>query len=141
MFSSVLVAVDPDQDMSLERALSVARTQIGGDAPDKSIRAISVVPKLPGHMPSDLAQYAINRIGAEAAQKLRTRVGSMSDIAIVVKHGRPADEIIDYATANDIACVIVSSHTPALKDYLLGSTAARVVRHAPCSVIVLRGED
>jgi len=34
--------------------------------------------------------------------------------------------------------IIVGSHKPGLQDYLLGSTAARVVRHAMCSVLVGR---
>ena len=35
-------------------------------------------------------------------------------------------------------CIVIGSHKPGLIDYLLGSTAARVVRHAPCAVHVLR---
>jgi hypothetical protein len=34
--------------------------------------------------------------------------------------------------------VVVGSHRPAMKDYLLGTNAARVVRHARCSVLVAR---
>ncbi len=35
-------------------------------------------------------------------------------------------------------CIIVASHKPNVGDYLLGTTAARVVRHATCSVFVVR---
>ncbi len=34
--------------------------------------------------------------------------------------------------------IVMASHRPALKDYLLGPNAARVVRHANCSVLVVR---
>jgi nucleotide-binding universal stress UspA family protein len=34
--------------------------------------------------------------------------------------------------------IIIASHRPGLKDYFLGSTAAKVVRHAKCSVLVIR---
>jgi len=34
--------------------------------------------------------------------------------------------------------IVVGSHRPAMKDYLLGTNAARVVRHARCSVLVAR---
>jgi nucleotide-binding universal stress UspA family protein len=34
--------------------------------------------------------------------------------------------------------IVVGSHRPAMKDYLLGTNAARVVRHAHCSVLVVR---
>ena len=32
----------------------------------------------------------------------------------------------------------IASHQPGLQDYFLGSTAAKVVRHATCSVLVMR---
>ncbi|MBT8411941.1 MAG: universal stress protein, partial [Octadecabacter sp.] len=44
----------------------------------------------------------------------------------------------DFATDNSIDCIIMASHQPGLEDYFLGSTAARVVRHAKCSVHVIR---
>ncbi|MDH3475684.1 MAG: universal stress protein [Rhodospirillales bacterium] len=34
--------------------------------------------------------------------------------------------------------IITGSHKPNVSDYLLGSNAARVVRHASCSVFVVR---
>ena len=34
--------------------------------------------------------------------------------------------------------IIIASHRPGLQDYFLGSTAAKVVRHATCSVLVVR---
>ncbi|WP_170501927.1 universal stress protein, partial [Ruegeria atlantica] len=37
-----------------------------------------------------------------------------------------------------IDCIVLASHKPGMKDFFLGSTAALVVRHARCSVHVLR---
>ena len=34
--------------------------------------------------------------------------------------------------------IVVGSHRPAMKDYLLGTNAAPVVRHATCSMLVAR---
>ncbi len=42
------------------------------------------------------------------------------------------------AVAHAVDCIVIGSHKPGLSDYLLGSTAARVVRHAPCAVHVYR---
>lgn len=38
----------------------------------------------------------------------------------------------------DIDLVVMSSHDPAVSDYLFGSHAASVTLHAPCSVMVVR---
>ncbi len=52
--------------------------------------------------------------------------------------GHSARTIIDFARENGIECIIIGSHKPGLSDYFLGSTAARVVRHADCAVHVHR---
>jgi nucleotide-binding universal stress UspA family protein len=57
-------------------------------------------------------------------------------IEVVVGHG--ANSILDYAEQNEVDCIILASHRPGYQDYFLGSTAARVVRHATCAVHVLR---
>ncbi|MDN3719952.1 universal stress protein [Roseibium salinum] len=33
----------------------------------------------------------------------------------------------------------MTSHKPGFSTYFMGSNAAHIVRHAPCSVMVLRG--
>jgi universal stress protein F len=52
--------------------------------------------------------------------------------------GHAGRVIVDYASTNEIDCIIVASHRPGIGDFFLGSTAARVVRHANCSVHVIR---
>ncbi|WP_017303772.1 universal stress protein [Spirulina subsalsa] len=53
--------------------------------------------------------------------------------------GDPSSEIIDYAKAQKITLIVISSHGfSGLKRFLLGSVAERIVRHAPCPVLVRR---
>ena len=59
---------------------------------------------------------------------------------VLVTHGASIyAEILGAAEEAQADLVIVGSHRPAMKDYLLGTNAARVVRHARCSVLVARG--
>ena len=67
-------------------------------------------------------------IGAEANEKVRH----------VVATGRAYDEILHVAQADGAGLIVIGAHKPDLKDYLLGPNAARVVRHARCSVYVVR---
>lgn len=56
-----------------------------------------------------------------------------------IKVGRPYQEICDSAAKDRIDLLLVSTHGyTGLKHVLLGSTAERVVRHAPCPVLVVR---
>jgi nucleotide-binding universal stress UspA family protein len=45
-------------------------------------------------------------------------------------------EILGVAEKAEADLVVVGSHRPAMKDYLLGANAGCVVRHARCSVLV-----
>jgi hypothetical protein len=47
-------------------------------------------------------------------------------------------EILEAAEEAEADLIVVGSHRPAMKDYLLGTNASRVMRHARCSVLVAR---
>ncbi|MGK0272965.1 MAG: universal stress protein F [Cocleimonas sp.] len=57
---------------------------------------------------------------------------------IEIRDGGSYHNIIESAKENQADLVLISSHKPGLGDYLLGSTAEKVVRHAPCAVLVER---
>lgn len=58
---------------------------------------------------------------------------------VIVRCGAAFDEIARAAKELDIDLIVLSTHGyTGLKHILLGSTAERVVRHAPCAVLVLR---
>ena len=52
--------------------------------------------------------------------------------------GDPAETIVTSARDLSANLIVMGSHRPELQDYLLGPNAARVVRHAACSVLVVR---
>jgi nucleotide-binding universal stress UspA family protein len=56
--------------------------------------------------------------------------------------GRPFVEIIRYARDNEIDLVVISTHgRTGLKHALFGSVAEKVVRKAPCPVLVVRRNE
>jgi universal stress protein A len=53
---------------------------------------------------------------------------------------RPFAEIVEAARALNVDLIVIGTHGRTGLDHLLiGSTAERVVRHAPCPVLVVRG--
>lgn len=68
-------------------------------------------------------------LGAEASAGIRH----------VVAVGSVYEEILKTARAARADMIVIGAHKPDLKDYLLGPNAARVARHAECSVYVFRG--
>jgi len=58
---------------------------------------------------------------------------------ILVRFGRSFHEITEAARTRKVDLIIISTHGySGLKHVLLGSTTERVVRHAPCPVLVVR---
>ena len=60
----------------------------------------------------------------------------------VLRTGTPHHEIVLCAKEMEIDLIIVGTHGySGLNHVLLGSVAERVVRHAPCPVLVVRGKE
>ena len=61
------------------------------------------------------------------------------EIKGVLKLGGSISAEIRY-TAEELGCdlIVMGSHDPHFTDYLIGSNAAHVALHTPCSVLVVR---
>jgi len=59
--------------------------------------------------------------------------------AIEILSGYPATEVVEFAREKDIDLIIMGCHgLTGIAHVLFGSTADRVVRKAPCSVLTVR---
>ena len=80
----------------------------------------------------------------EARENLGTFAQELSNKGIKVEPflrvGYPFDEIVLMANHFDIDLIIIGSHgRGGISRLLVGSTAERVVEHAPCPVLVVKG--
>ncbi len=116
---------------SLDQALDMVAE--GG-----KITVLNAQEPLPGAAKHYLPKDAIKTRNEDIHNTLTKFVGDAPECAVVLVSGRAGVAILEYANANNVDCIVIASHRPELKDYLLGSTASRVVRHARCSVYVLR---
>jgi nucleotide-binding universal stress UspA family protein len=72
-----------------------------------------------------------NLITKEIAGKIRSRK--------IVRTGKPFYEINQYALEENISLIIIATHGhTGMEHILFGSTAEKVVRKAPCPVLVVR---
>jgi nucleotide-binding universal stress UspA family protein len=135
MYRRILVPIAFDHDRDSDSAVEVARALL---AEGGTITALHVMEDLPGYIAQLIPEGQREQQRDDIAAHLREAIGEAwnTDVAVIVGHsGR---SIVDYAEQNGVDCIIVASHRPGLQDYLLGSTAARIVRHAPCAVHVIR---
>ena len=135
MYSNILVPMALDHGLSgglLETAQNLM-------APDGRITALHVF-EAPFGLASATLTETFKAEGLLRAQALiQEKVGDLPFITPKIVEGHVHRTIVDFAAEHQVDCIIMGSHKPGLSDYLLGSTAARVVRHAQCSVHVYRG--
>jgi nucleotide-binding universal stress UspA family protein len=103
------------------------------------IMLINVVQNIPTFIAAEIPGDIIKKAKEDAhsdLEDLAKAVGVKADVEVL--SGPPAATILASAEEKGADLIIIASHHPGLQDYLLGSTASRVVRHAKCSVLVLR---
>jgi nucleotide-binding universal stress UspA family protein len=140
MFKQILVPIDlTDADHAkpaIAIAVSTAR-QSGG-----RLRLMNVLPQTPAmlaeYVPADFE--AQQRKAAEDALAIVSREAGLeiTRVSSTVRQGTVHQEILDEAAAMKADLIVMSSHRPGLRTYLLGSSAGHVVRYAKCSVLVVR---
>lgn len=143
MYDRMLVPVDLSDPTSLDKALPVAKALASG--PDAEVHVLVVVPTagmavVGSYLPDDYTDKAISA-AREALSKALDGYENACTPATIQGHvvkGSVYQEIMH--TADHLRCdtIIMTAHRPELKDYLLGPNAARVVRHASQSVMVIR---
>ena len=141
MFHKIVVPIDPNEMDFATPALKTAAGLASGTGAKVHIVAVMqpvngyVAEFLPQDFETKTEQSIRDRIDALAAS-----VGLTKDNATgVLRFGGVYHEVLDEATEWGADLIVVSSHRPTMSTYLLGSNAAKIVRHAPCSVMVLRG--
>jgi nucleotide-binding universal stress UspA family protein len=142
IFRRILVAVD------FSDCSGVALDYADALAADVQARLIFLHVIEPAvHLQNDLnpALADPNQRTVEAAQKrlaviAQKREGRCRQIDVLVRIGRAYSEITDTARAMAADLIVVGTHGfNGVENPLMGSTAERVVRHAPCPVLIVRG--
>ena len=140
MYKRIILAVDladaSTAPKGLAEALELAKAWGG------SLRLVNVQPVVPAtfmeYVPADFdaeqtkkATESLNDVVA----KIDLPAGRKSGAA---RAGGIYHELLEEASEWNADLIVVGSHRPVMSDYLLGSNAKTIVRHAQCSVLVVR---
>ncbi|MGX1496076.1 universal stress protein [Roseibium aggregatum] len=140
MFKKILVPVDPAETGFAAEALAKA-SQFARDYGSK-IHLMAVCPEVQSFVASQLPEGWQKREFEETSKILDTIAGDLDvpegTVDLTVRMGSVYHEVIEEAERASCDLVLMTSHKPGLSTYFIGSNAAHIVRHAPCSVMVLR---
>jgi len=135
MYKNILVPVALDHERDTVAAIAVAKALA---ADSGTITALTVVEAVPAYVLAEIPENTIAQNTNGAVDALKDKIGPADGVKAVAVSGHSARTILDYAEGHGVDCIVIASHRPGLQDYFLGSTAARVVRHATCAVHVVR---
>ena len=139
-FKAILVPVDISEPETarpaLERAVDLAYASEG------SIRLVYVRSILPVTYMEFVPPDFDDKQQTECEQTLAALAAGVplpaNRVSSVVRMGSVYNEVLKEADRLAADLVVVGSHRPTMSMYLLGSNAATIVRHAKCSVLVVR---
>jgi nucleotide-binding universal stress UspA family protein len=140
MFKTILVPVDIDDvDTSrpaIDKAVTLAEAAAG------SLRFIYVRSLVPVSYMEFVPPQFDTEQQADAEKRLAALVQGVrlpkERVSSVVTMGGVYHDVLQEAERIGADLIVVGSHRPTMATYLLGSNAATIVRHAKCSVLVVR---
>ena len=143
MTKSILCAVDLSQAEPDEKVLRAAARL--AKAEGAQLDVMTVVPDLgvgqvSSYFPEDFEAKAIAHAQDALAAFVGRVLGEAADknVRHEVASGKVYQEVLRVAEAAGTDLIVIGSHKPALRDYLLGTNASQIVRHSTCSVYVVR---
>lgn len=138
-FDRILVAFDGSDAArnALEAALDLAEDL------DARIEVLSVEGPLPhyaatvGEVDEAVREREAHITGVLSEARAIAR-GRGVEIVTTIRTGHPAEEIVRHGRASGARLIVTGHRGHVLHGFPLGSTAARVTRHAHCPVLVVR---
>lgn len=140
MFKTILVAIDLEHGDHNERILNAAKEIAGAGGAD--VHLLTVVAAAPAivsqFLQDNYEQMASGQVRKELSGLETAFRSTGGKVSSLIRFGTIYEEIIAAAESVGADLVVTGSHKPHVSDFLLGSNASQVVRHAACSVLVIR---
>lgn len=142
MFKKILMPIDLQ-----ETHLAVKAVKIAIDEARKHGAEVYVMTVMPGFgmpmvasfFPDNAMKKAMKEIGAELKRYIAANFPKDITVHPLITEGNPAERILAQAKTIGADLIIIPSHAQSLSQVFLGSCAAKVVEHATCSVMVIKG--
>ncbi|MCL1628642.1 universal stress protein [Roseibaca sp. V10] len=138
MYDSIVIAAALFNEGATTRAaLNKAKTLLN---PGGAVTLVHVIEEVPGYVAASIPKEHMNARQRDVQEQLDAMAASVEGLKVkaIIRHGQPSASILGAAKETTADLIMIASHKPGLSDYFIGSTAARIVRHAQCSVLVTR---
>jgi nucleotide-binding universal stress UspA family protein len=140
-FQRILLPIELGEPSSWEKALPVALDMARRHGAHLDVLTVIPdmgMPVVGSFFPADFEKKARAKAQEELTRWLEEHVPEDVDAEGHVSVGAIYHKIIRAAEKLNSDVIVMASHRPKMQDYLLGPNAARVVRHAPMHVFIVR---
>ncbi len=136
MYQNILLPIDLAHMTEGKDTLEIARANLSEGG---KVTLLNVIEDIPKWAAAQLPKGTLTRSMQHAEEELQAMCEKCEGMAdYEVRMGHTYQVILEVAEDKGAELIIIASHRPGFRDYYLGSTAAKVVRHAKCSVHVVR---
>jgi len=135
MYRNILIPISFKVDREIVRPLKIAETLAG---PDAKITLLHVIEHLPPHAAAHMPHDYLKNLKKRRQLDLDVLSADLPSASGVVIEGHSGRSILDWANRNTPDLIVLASHRPDLQDAIWGSTSLQVVKHAICSVHLVR---
>jgi nucleotide-binding universal stress UspA family protein len=141
MLKRIIFAVDIEEK-ELKSAFMAAATM--AESHGAELVVMNVIPDygvrmVQKYFPKNWLNDMIKDAETKLASLIKKHVPDTVTVKQIVGRGSIYESIIETANQLSADLIMVSAHSNRHKDYLLGPNAAKIVRHAQVSVLVMRG--
>ncbi|WP_282609256.1 universal stress protein [Pelagibius sp. Alg239-R121] len=149
MTAIVLAPIDITDAETTKKVLEAAVAQT--KAVDGELHVMTVVPDIVSGLDwryairgetGGSAEFDMSKVVAECLERLNKIIADQTPAGMsaktIARHGTVYEQVLKVAEDIGADQIVMGAHRPGLGDFLLGPNTARIVRHATCSVNVIR---
>jgi nucleotide-binding universal stress UspA family protein len=141
MYENILFPVDLEHTAEAAKALKIVIEEA-----KRSKAKLTVLTAAPGFGMPIVASFfdegtvknALKEIARHLKQYIDENIPDDVETNAIVVEGSPAELILKQAQNDNSDLIVIAAHNSKLENLLLGSCAAKVVRHANCTVTVVK---
>jgi nucleotide-binding universal stress UspA family protein len=144
MFKTILVPIDLNHEDSWRVSVPLATEMVR--ASGGTLHFTTVVPDygaalVQDYFPKDFERSSLAHAESEMERLFDDIMPDDVTYKLHLEHGSIRTHVLARAKDIDADLIVMASHPPdQLREFLVGSHADWIVRHAPISVLVVRGE-
>ncbi len=141
MYKRILFPIDLEHTKEAEKSLKIAIDEARRSNALISVMTVATgfgMPIVASFFDQDTFSKALREVALHLKKYISDNIPSDIETSAVVVEGNPAELILKQADKDKVDLIVISSHNSEIENLLLGSCAAKVVRHSKCSVMVVK---